>query len=262
MGALALILADCLPIDSYIRPIAPVLMDTIWMSIHVPEIMVSYSVLAIAVLVAHVQVVVMAAAPRSRHLITSIDRLHFGYVRVGAWLLAMGIITGSMWGASSWGRYWGWDPKEVWSLVALLGYVAILHVRANATPVRTWMVGGAAALGAAVLVLVVRPFGPASASTLGITAGMATAMVFFVATRGIFAAAVKSILAFWLIIMTYVGVNYVLGVGLHSYAFGTGAVVRYLFIIGGADLLLIGFCALVYGLRRGQTGPTGIASSV
>jgi ABC-type transport system involved in cytochrome c biogenesis permease subunit len=44
MGALTLVLADCLPIDQFVRPIAPVLMDTVWMSIHVPVVMASYSV--------------------------------------------------------------------------------------------------------------------------------------------------------------------------------------------------------------------------
>jgi hypothetical protein len=71
-------------------------------------------------------------------------------------------------------------------------------------------------------------------------------MVFFVLARGRFATAVKSILAFWLIVMTYVGVNYVLGTGLHSYGFGTGAVVRYLYWIGGIDLALVMACATVY----------------
>ena len=50
--------------------------------------------------------------------------------------------------------------------------------------------------------------------------------------------------------MTYVGVNYVLGIGLHSYGFGTGAVVRYMFIVGGLDLALIALCCLVYLARR------------
>ena len=75
-------------------------------------------------------------------------------------------------------------------------------------------------------------------------------MVVFVLARGRFATAVKSIVAFWLIIMTYVGVNFVLGIGLHSYGFGTGAVVRYMFLLGGVDLALIGLCTLVYLVRR------------
>ena len=66
MGAISLCLADVLPIDKFVRPIAPVLLDTVWMSIHVPIIMVSYAVLALAVLIAHVQIVVMAIDPRDR----------------------------------------------------------------------------------------------------------------------------------------------------------------------------------------------------
>jgi hypothetical protein len=63
------------------------------------------------------------------------------------------------------------------------------------------------------------------------------------------------VLAFWLLIMTYVGVNYVLGIGLHSYGFGTGAVVRYLFLVGGIDLALIAVCCLAYLLRRQVAAP-------
>jgi ABC-type transport system involved in cytochrome c biogenesis permease subunit len=44
-------------------------------------------------------------------------------------LLAAGTILGGIWADYSWGRFWGWDPKEVWALIALLGYVAILHAR-------------------------------------------------------------------------------------------------------------------------------------
>jgi ABC-type transport system involved in cytochrome c biogenesis permease subunit len=48
---------------------------------------------------------------------------------VGSIFLIAGIITGSMWAASSWGRYWGWDPKEVWSFVIWIIYAAYLHSR-------------------------------------------------------------------------------------------------------------------------------------
>jgi cytochrome c biogenesis factor len=44
-------------------------------------------------------------------------------------LLAVGIMLGGVWADYSWGRFWGWDPKEVWSLVALLGYLVVLHSR-------------------------------------------------------------------------------------------------------------------------------------
>ena len=260
MGALALILADLLPIDSYIRPITPVLADTIWMSIHVPVIMVSYSVLALGVLIAHVQLVVMAAAPRRRQLVNAIDSLHYWYIHVGSILLIAGIITGSMWGASSWGRYWGWDPKEVWSLVAFLGYLAILHVRIDRERVPAWAYGVAAVLAVSLFAIAVPKLEPLTwLKTLALT-GTAAAMLLFVLTRGQFATAVKSIVAFWMIVMTYVGVNFVLSSGLHSYGFGKGEVVRWMYLIGGNDLWLVAVCGTIYldrGARRGSGSDPG-----
>jgi ABC-type transport system involved in cytochrome c biogenesis permease subunit len=256
MGAVALILADCLPIDHYIRPIAPVLLDTIWMSIHVPVIMVSYSVLALAMVIAHAQLVVMAATPRRRELITTVDSLHYWYVHVGSILLAAGIITGSIWAASSWGRYWGWDPKEVWSLVAFLGYAAVLHRRLDRTKTPTWLYGVGALLFIALFALVLPKFVPLTSNNLLALAATLVAMLLFVLARGELGTALKSVLAFWLIVMTYVGVNYVLGTGLHSYGFGTGAVVQYLFWIGGIDLGLVLVCAVVYLARTASATPT------
>jgi len=250
MGALSLFLADVLPMDGFIRPIPPVLLDTIWMSIHVPIIMVSYSILALAMLIAHVQMFVMAAAPNKRELAQSIDTMHYFYVFAGSILLAAGIITGSMWAASSWGRYWGWDPKEVWSLIAFLGYMTILHVRVGHERVRWWMYVCAAILGAALFVIVSPKLAPLSPMKLAGLASAAAATCVFVLARGPFAAALKSIVAFWLILMTYLGVNYVLGTGLHSYGFGAGAVAGKMLVIGGIDLALMTLCSVVYLTRR------------
>ena len=50
-------------------------------------------------------------------------------LQVGVLLLAAGTILGGVWAAYSWGRFWGWDPKEVWALITLLGYLAVLHAR-------------------------------------------------------------------------------------------------------------------------------------
>ena len=246
MGALALMLADLLPIDPFIKPIAPVLLDTAWMTIHVPVIMVSYAVLAIAVLVAHVQVVVMAIAPWREKLSIAIDRVHYWYASIGAYLLLIGIITGSMWGSASWGRYWGWDPKEVWSLVAFLGYMAILHIRLDRERTPAWIYVLGVVLGVIVIVLLLQNLG--SLGLLGSLAfgGGVLATIVFLTTYGRFATAVKSIMAFWLVIMTYVGVNYVLGIGLHSYAFGKGLVVQRMYMIGAADLALVLLCLVAY----------------
>jgi len=250
VGALTLFLAETLPLDGFIRPIPPVLLDTVWMSIHVPVIMASYAVLALAALIAHAQLVVMAAVPQRMRWTDLIDGLHTWYLHAGCILLAAGVFTGSMWAASSWGRYWGWDPKEVWSLIALLGYLAILHFRAPRDSVPPWVYGLATFLGVLLVAILLRQMGPWSTLELtGLAAGV-VACVLFAAMHGPFATAAKSVAAFWLIIMTYVGVNYVLGIGLHSYGFGTGAVVRYMFLLGGIELGFVALCTVVYLLRR------------
>jgi len=183
MAALVMLLLDRLPIDPFIHPIPPVLSGTPWLAIHVPIIMVSYSVFAIATFLAHLVLGAAIFAPRRRGLADRWSDLLYWYLVVGSIFLIAGILTGSIWAASSWGRYWGWDPKEVWSLVAFLAYMAILHAR-------------------------------------------------FDGRLGPYGVAAWSIGAFWTILMTYLGVNFVLASGLHSYGFGSSGLVRTMAVIG------------------------------
>jgi len=175
-AALTMALTDLLPIDRFVHPMPPVLSGTYWLAIHVPIIMVGYAVLALGMVVAHMQIGFEAFAPARRALALKMAELQYFYIHIGSILLVAGILTGSMWAASSWGRYWGWDPKEVWSLVAFLAYMAILHARAER------LIGN-------------------------------------------FGVAAWSIVAFQTILMTYLGVNFVLAAGLHSYGFGDSSVV-------------------------------------
>jgi len=193
----------------------------------------------------------MAVKPDRPQLIAEIDTLHRWYLHAGTVLLAMGIITGSMWASSSWGRYWGWDPKEVWSLIAFLGYLAILHVRVDRERLAPWVLVLGSVLAIGLAVIVVPKLAPLTPTKVLALASAGIMMLFFVLTRGPLAMAVKSMAAFWLIIMTYVGVNYVLGTGLHSYGFGTGAVVHYMFLVGGFDLGLIALFSAIYVVRCG-----------
>jgi cytochrome c-type biogenesis protein CcsB len=195
MSALTMALTDLLPIDRFIHPMPPVLSGTYWLAVHVPIIMVGYSVLALGVVVAHMQLGFQAFAPARRSTALAMADLLYWYTMVGSILLVTGIMTGSMWAAESWGRYWGWDPKEVWSLVAFLAYMAILHARVE------------------------RLIGP-------------------------FGAAAWSIVAFQTILMTYLGVNFVLAAGLHSYGFGESNVVRAMVaaaVVEAAFILLAWF---------------------
>ena len=118
-------------------------------------------------------------------------------LQVGIVLLAAGTIFGGVWAAESWGRFWGWDPKETWALISLLGYLAILHARYTG-----WL----------------RNIGTA----------------------------VSSILGFWLILMTWYGVNFVLGTGLHSYGFGAGGGWYVLGFLLFESFFLIAFAARYY----------------
>jgi len=206
MSALTMILVDRLPIDPFIHPMPPVLSGTPWLAIHVPIIMVSYSVLALGVLVAHLQIGVEVFAPRRRALAARLYDMLYWYMLVGSTLLIAGIITGSIWAASSWGRYWGWDPKEVWSLVAFLAYLAILHGRLEKI-------------------------------------------------LGTFGVAALSIVAFWAILMTYVGVNFILASGLHSYGFGSSSVVTWLLIVATAETLFLLAGVFMSALRAQSQSP-------
>ena len=57
------------------------------------------------------------------------DGLTHQMVMFGFLFLSAGIITGAVWANSAWGRYWGWDPKETWSLITWFVYATLLHVR-------------------------------------------------------------------------------------------------------------------------------------
>lgn len=58
-----------------------------------------------------------------------LDELGYQLILLGFLFLSIGIITGAVWANSAWGRYWGWDPKEVWSLITWLVYAILLHAR-------------------------------------------------------------------------------------------------------------------------------------
>jgi ABC-type transport system involved in cytochrome c biogenesis permease subunit len=113
-------------------------------------------------------------------------------MQVGVLLIAAGTILGGVWADRSWGRFWGWDPKEVWALITLLVYLVPLHGRFAG-----WV------------------------NTFGLVAA--------------------SVVCFNSVIMAWYGVNFVLGVGLHSYGFVEGGSQGFMLV------LLLGLLALPFG---------------
>ncbi len=129
VAVITLVLADHLPLDPSISPLVAVLRSNKWLTIHVLTIVASYGALTLAAALAHLYGVFYISS-RGRH--ASLERLEFFLYRaiqVGVLLLAPGIMLGGVWANASWGRYWGWDPKETWALITLLWFVAILHGR-------------------------------------------------------------------------------------------------------------------------------------
>lgn len=112
-----------------ISPLVPVLRDNFWLSTHVTTIILSYGALALSWILANT---VLIKKRFSR--ITPQDETYYSdhiytTLKWGTIMLGAGIILGGVWADYSWGRFWGWDPKETWSLIAFVIYMAILHGR-------------------------------------------------------------------------------------------------------------------------------------
>lgn len=131
LSVVCLILADSLPavLDPSISPLVPVLRDNFWLSIHVPTIALSYASFALALGLGHVALGSYLFTPNAKSRIKLLSQLNYRVLQVGVLLLTAGIILGGIWAHFSWGRFWGWDPKETWALIALLCYLVPLHGR-------------------------------------------------------------------------------------------------------------------------------------
>ncbi len=131
VSTVALILADNCPsvLDASLQPLQPVLRNNFWLVTHVMTITLSYAAFALAMGIANITLGYYLMRSENRPAIEALSRFTYRALQVGVVLLATGTFLGGMWAAYSWGRFWGWDPKEVWALIALLGYLAVLHSR-------------------------------------------------------------------------------------------------------------------------------------
>ncbi len=128
-----LIVSEMNLMDPEITPMVPVL-KSYWLMIHVAIITSSYGPLGVGCILAIVNLVMYTFRTVKNH--ESIDFASGQITRViemcltiGVFMLTVGTFLGGIWANESWGRYWGWDPKETWALVAVLVYAVILHFR-------------------------------------------------------------------------------------------------------------------------------------
>jgi cytochrome c-type biogenesis protein CcsB len=122
-------------ITARIQPLIPALKSN-WLIAHVLTCFIGYAAFAIAFGLSIVYLLKRVDNPEKRHGFLKfvpetdiLEELSYQMVVIGFILLTLGIITGAVWAHSAWGRYWGWDPKETWSLITWLVYAALLHSR-------------------------------------------------------------------------------------------------------------------------------------
>ena len=128
---LALLLVHQMPIamPASIDPLVPVLRDNFWLTIHVLTITLSYAAFLLACAFGHILLFGYARDPRRARADAPMHFWLYRVIQLGVLLLATGTILGGVWANYSWGRFWGWDPKETWALIALLCYITTLHGR-------------------------------------------------------------------------------------------------------------------------------------
>ncbi len=174
LATLGLIAGDAAPaiLDPSLNPLVPVLRSNYWLTVHVLTITLGYAAFALTLGLANITLFQFLKGEKGAK-ISTLNQLTYRAMQFGVVLIAAGTILGGIWADYSWGRFWGWDPKEVWALITLLCYLVILHGR-----YASW----------------VGPFGFAAWSAV----------------------------SFLSVVMAWYGVNFILGVGLHSYGFSTG----------------------------------------
>jgi len=133
LASLMIFVTEMNLMDPEITPLQPVL-KSYWLMIHVAIITGSYGPLGISCILGILNLVLYVFRNKKNGEIFTININELTYVSemtmtVGLFMLTIGTFLGGIWANESWGRYWGWDPKETWALVAVLVYAVILHLR-------------------------------------------------------------------------------------------------------------------------------------
>ena len=133
VASIILSIANMNWLDPSIANLQPVL-DSYWLMIHVAVIVGSYGPFAIGMILGIVTLFLTIIATKKNRKIFSRKLEELTIVNelsltIGLVMLTIGNFLGGMWANESWGRYWGWDPKETWALISIMIYTAVLHLR-------------------------------------------------------------------------------------------------------------------------------------
>jgi ABC-type transport system involved in cytochrome c biogenesis permease subunit len=130
-AAVVLVLADRVPaaMQSNLDSLEPILRSNLGLAAHVLPTVLSFAAFALAWGLGNAllgQYLIRGDATRS---LSAMSHLTVRLLQVGVLLLAAGMLSGAVWADQAWGRLWDWDPKEVWALLTLLGYLAIVQAQ-------------------------------------------------------------------------------------------------------------------------------------
>ena len=119
--------------DPAIANLVPVL-DSYWLMIHVAVIVGSYGPFTISMILGIVCLLLMILANKKNKELLNINVNELVLINemsmtIGLVMLTIGNFLGGMWANESWGRYWGWDPKETWALISIMVYAFVIHMR-------------------------------------------------------------------------------------------------------------------------------------
>lgn len=133
LGGIMLFVAGLNHLNPEITPLVPVL-QSYWLMSHVAIIMVGYVFFALCALTGLFNLILMSiltATNRARLLfrIRELTIINEIAMILGLFFMTAGTFLGAVWANVSWGRYWGWDPKETWALISIVVYALVLHIR-------------------------------------------------------------------------------------------------------------------------------------
>lgn len=133
LTSIILMVAHLSWMDPEVTNLVPVL-KSYWLTIHVSIITASYGFFALSALLGFLNLLLMIFRGKNNakaisHRVKELTIINERSVMIGLYMLTIGTFLGGVWANESWGRYWGWDPKETWALVSVLVYAFVAHMK-------------------------------------------------------------------------------------------------------------------------------------
>lgn len=143
VASMILMIAHWNWMDPAIANLQPVL-NSYWLMIHVAVIVASYGPFTLGMILGLVSLLLMIFANEKNNKKLELNIKEITYITelsltVGLVMLTIGNFLGGQWANESWGRYWGWDPKETWALISIMVYAFVIHARLVPGLKGTWI---------------------------------------------------------------------------------------------------------------------------